>query len=87
MTKQKFGLGQINNPTPLWATWVFRIVFLLVSIAIFVFASDPAISDATKVRIGVYLKAFEMLVYGASKLIGVSIDPIKQQDPDSASQV
>lgn len=69
----KFGLGQITSVTPMWATWVFRTVFAVVTVAIFIVAADPAITDAEKVRIGVYLKGGETLVYLLSKMFGVKV--------------
>lgn len=60
-----------KKETPLWAKWMFRIVFALTTAATFVIASDPHIPDVLKVRIGVYLKGFDMLIYAVSKGLGV----------------
>lgn len=60
-----------RKDTPEWAKWTFRIVFILTTAATFVIASDPSIPDALKVRIGVYLKGFDMVIYGLSKGFGV----------------
>lgn len=68
----------INAPTPMWATWIFRIVFLLTTTATFIIASDPAIPDALKVRIGIYLKGLDFVIWGFGRFIGVekpSIEP------------
>ncbi len=62
-----------TKPTPMWENWVFRITFILTGLAIFVIAGDPAIDDATKVRIGVYLKALDTLIWTMSKSLGVEI--------------
>ena len=72
-----FGPGQIVNETPMWAKWMFRICFLLTSVVAFIIASDPGIPDALKVRIGVYLKATDLFVWGLSKMFGVKIDDDK----------
>lgn len=69
----EFGMEQIKEKTPLWAKWVFRIVFLLTTIATFVIAFEPAISDLAKIRIGVYLKGLDMFVFGLSKMFGVTL--------------
>ena len=61
----------INAPTPMWATWIFRIVFLLTTTATFIIASDPAIPDALKVRIGIYLKGLDFVIWGLGRFIGV----------------
>lgn len=69
-TKQTFGIEALKQDTPNWAKWVFRITFILTTVATFVIASDPAISADLKVRIGVYLKGLDMFIYGVSKLFG-----------------
>ena len=73
MEKTKFGFGQLTSKTPSWAIWIFRIVFILTTVATFVIAADPTINDALKVRIGVYLKGLDMFLYGFSKLFGVEV--------------
>lgn len=60
-------------PTPSWATWTFRIVFLLTKVAITIVASDPGIPDELKVRIGLYLSGLDTLVWGLSRMIGVEV--------------
>lgn len=61
----------INKPTPQWATWTFRIVFILTTVATFIIASDPAIPDQIKVRVGVYLKGLDMGVWALGRFIGI----------------
>ena len=70
----EFGIEQIKTQTPVWAKWVFRVVFLLTTIATFLIAADPAIADVLKVRIGVYLKGLDMLVFGLSKMVGITLN-------------
>jgi hypothetical protein len=65
------------KPTPMWATWIFRIVFVLTGVATFIIASDPGITESLKVRLGVYLKGFDMLVWGVTRAIGIE-QSIKQ---------
>ena len=79
----KIGISQVTQPTPLWASWMFRIVFILTTAATFVIAGEPTIDDATKVRIGLYLKGFDMVVYGVSKMFG--IDPKEEPTEESVS--
>lgn len=78
-----FGLKQINKKTPRWAIWLFRIVFLLTTIATFIIASEPesVITNELKVRIGIYLKALDMLVFGLSKMVGVEV---KEESPEAS---
>jgi hypothetical protein len=63
----------LKLPTPMWATWVFRIFFILTGIATFIIAADPGIQDDTKVRLGIYLKGADMLIWGVTRAIGVEV--------------
>ncbi len=58
-------------PQPQWTVWVFRIVFLVTSAATLVIAGDDAITDANKVRILLYMKAFDFIIWGIGKGLGV----------------
>ena len=60
-----------KQPTPAWATWLFRIVFLLTTAATIVIAAEPDIGDETKVELGVYMKAFDFVIWGIARGIGV----------------
>ncbi len=62
-----------TKPSPVWATWLFRIVFILTGVATFIIAADPALEAATKVRIGIYLKGFDMVIWGITRAIGVDV--------------
>jgi len=64
----------IQKPTPMWATWTFRVVFLLTTAATMIIVSDPGIPDNMKVRIGAYLKGLDFVVWGLSRMIGVDIN-------------
>lgn len=74
--KQNMGFATkqaILSETPKWAQWTFRVTFILTTVATFVIASDPHLTDDVKVRIGVYLKGLDMVIYGVSKLFGVDV--------------
>lgn len=62
-----------TKPTPVWATWAFRIIFIITGVATFIIAADPGISADTKVRLGVYLKGLDLLIWGLTRAIGVDI--------------
>ncbi len=74
----KIGISQLSKATPVWASWMFRIVFVLTTALTFIIASDPTIPDELKVRIGVYLKGFDMVIYSISKMFGV--DPKSEEN-------
>jgi hypothetical protein len=74
MKNTKFGFGQFENETPMWAINSFRITLLLTFVATFIVATDQEIPRELAVRIGVYLKALDLLVFGISKMFGVEIE-------------
>lgn len=80
--KISFGLTGLKAETPRWAQWTFRVVFLLTTVATFVIAGDDQIPNELKVRIGLYLKGLDMLIYGLSKMCGVTV-----KDDESAGDV
>jgi hypothetical protein len=69
--RTKFGTSQIQNPTPLWAKNTFRIVFLLLSVAVFMVSDYPGINEHTKLLLLKWFSGINMLVWGLSKLFGV----------------
>lgn len=71
-----FGFGQLDNPSPRWAKWVFRIVLYLCSFATFVLTVMPAkrVSPETALEIIGYLAIVIVGVHGFSKMVGINID-------------
>lgn len=69
--KTKFGTSQIQNPTPLWAKYTFRIVFLLLSVAVFMVSDYPGMNEYTKLLLLKWFSGINMLVWGLSKLFGI----------------
>lgn len=70
-TSIQFGVSQIQNPTPLWAKYAFRIVFLLLSIAVFMVSDYPDINESLKLLLLKWFSGINMLVWGLSKMFGV----------------
>ena len=60
-----------TKPSPIAATWVFRIVFLLTTAATLIITSEPTIPDDLKVRIFLYMKAGDFVFWGIAKGLGV----------------
>jgi len=58
----------------MWATWTFRIVFLLTTAATFILAGDADLPAKFVVKIGVYLKALDLTIWSLSRMIGVDED-------------
>jgi len=70
-TSIQFGVSQIQKPTPLWAKYTFRIVFLLLSIAVFMVSDYPGINESMKALLLKWFSGVNMLVWGLSKMFGV----------------
>ncbi|MBN8670338.1 MAG: hypothetical protein ACK4EY_07080 [Flavipsychrobacter sp.] len=70
-TNFQFGISQINKPTPLWAKYTFRIVFLLLSVAIFMVSDYPGMNEGVKLLLLKWFSGINMLVWGLSKMVGV----------------
>lgn len=73
MAKTKFGPSQVVKVTPLWAKWMFRAVFILSGVAVFIVAGDAEIPANTKARIMLYLAGLDRAVFGFSKMFGVEV--------------
>lgn len=67
----QFGVSQIQRPTPLWAKYTFRIVFLLLSVAVFMVSDYPGINESLKLLLLKWFSGINMLVWGLSKMFGV----------------
>lgn len=61
----------VTLPTPRWATWAFRIVFILTTAISVYVAGSGFISEAAKVEIMVILKALDVLIWGVGRFIGI----------------
>lgn len=67
--------GAINSPTPQWATWMFRVVFLLTTVASGYLAATNLLSTEAKYEVTLVLKlVVDPLVYGLSKMFGIVVD-------------
>lgn len=71
--KVTFGKNGIKSPTPVWASWIFRIVFILTGVVTFIVLGDAAITPDVKVRLALYLKGLDMAVWAITRAIGVEI--------------
>lgn len=67
----KFGISQISAPTPLWVKNVFRVVFLLLSVAVFMVSDYPGLNEHTKLLLLKWFSGINMFTWGMSKLFGI----------------
>lgn len=71
----KFGLKQIGNETPVWALWLFRVVFLLTKIIVGYIAATNLLSPDAKYEITLFLTlVIDPLAFGFSKMFGIEIE-------------
>ena len=75
--KTKVTFGAVSAVSPQWARWLFRGTLVVTSVATFIIASDTTIKAEIALRISVYLKGLDLLVFGFSKLFGVTLDETK----------
>lgn len=76
MTKKThaFTVKAFESPTPAWAKNMFRITFILTSaITIFV-AGSNMIEESLKYELMLGIKSLDAVVWGLSKMFGVSIE-------------
>lgn len=60
-----------KKPTPKWAAFVFRFVFFGTLAGMIVVAGDEDIPSKKKVKILLYMKAFDVLIWGLAKGAGI----------------
>jgi hypothetical protein len=73
--KVGFGASQIQNPTPVWAKYTFRVVFLLLSFGTFMVSDYPGLTDHAKLVFLKWFAGINMLTWGLSKLFGFEENP------------
>ena len=71
-----------TQPTPMWATWIFRSVFLLTTAATFVIAGKENLDNAIKVQIFLYMKAGDFVIWGLAKGVGIKKEDFAKESPE-----
>jgi hypothetical protein len=71
MANVKFGVGQINNPTPQWAKNAFRWFFYITSIITIALDIFTEIPPDIKLIINASVVKANLLVHALSKLFGI----------------
>lgn len=77
--KTRFGFAQINNPTPIAVTWIFRTEFVVNKVFLFWLSSQDIIDNAhtLKVILGI-VAAVDGLVWGLGKFVGITKDEMEK---------
>jgi hypothetical protein len=73
MNTAKFGLGQIHNPTPQFATWLFRYVLYGATVLNIICQVISEIPEPVKAMIGKYSIEAVTLCHILSKMFGVPL--------------
>jgi hypothetical protein len=76
-TKQSFGLNQIGNETPKWATWFFRIFFYVTSMTTIALDTFTGIPLITMLLIAKIVAFSNVCAHAFSKMWGIQIDNTK----------
>lgn len=75
-TKSTF--GAFSAPNPMWATNMFRIAFLLTTVATGYLAATNLLTPESKYEVTLILKlVIDPLMFGISKLWGIVVDDSK----------
>lgn len=78
-TETKVGLGQIQNPTPMWAKWLFRIILYAFSAAGFAVNALPmerlGLTTVDIKDINTVIFVVITLTHGATRLFGITVKP------------
>ncbi len=75
--KTSFGINQLNNPTPMWVTWVFRTEFLINKAFGIWMASQNILSVDELKQWVLWTTIIDGFVWGIGKFVG-----IKKEDLD-----
>lgn len=67
----------ISKPTPMWATWVFRVVLIVATILNTSIVQAPRISQEVKLDIVYWSGIAVALVWALSRALGVDLEESK----------
>lgn len=81
-SKVSFGLGQLENQTPVFANWIFRIWFILSKALIGWIAATTLFSHSVQYEMTVTITLLlDPLFFGISKLFGIVPDQVNENLP------
>lgn len=83
MANTKFGLSQIAEQTPKWATWVFRVVLYLCAI-VSLYITTYDFSPETVKEVAKICAATTVFVHGLTRMFGLTVsnDPTASNAKD-----
>ncbi len=74
--KASFGINQLDNPTPMWVIWIFRIQFVINKALTIWFTTTTLIPNVNIKEVMLTLTIVDFTVWGLGKFVGVSKDNI-----------
>ncbi len=74
----KFGVGQLSNPTPMWATYLFRAEFILNKVLLFVLSASSLFTPEQVKESLVWIGAVDLAVWTFGRFLGVSKDEFEK---------
>jgi hypothetical protein len=75
MSEEKTVISVVK-PTPMWATWVFRIVLWVSAFVIYTVCNDTRIPAESRVNVALYCTGITQLVHIITRAIGVKIEEV-----------
>lgn len=72
-TYHAFSKEALTNRTPLWAKNMFRITFVVTSAITIFIAGTNLFEESIKYELMLGLKSLDAIIYGLSKMFGVSV--------------
>lgn len=74
----KFGIAQLNKPTPVWVNWIFRTEFVINKVFLIWLSSQDVIDNAhtLKVILGI-VAAIDGVIWGLGRFVGITKDEME----------
>lgn len=69
--KTVFGMEGIKNPTPLWATWIFRTEFVLNKALLYYLSATSLVPASHLKEVILFVTTVDLAVWGMGRLVGV----------------
>lgn len=66
-----FGIPSLSRPTPMWVTWVFRVVLILTTAFSAWVAVTGLLQPSAKVEILLLAKGIDFTVWGLGRFVGI----------------
>lgn len=75
----RIGIGQLNNATPMWVNWIFRVEFIL-NKALLMLLSTSSIFTPEQVKESlVWIAVIDFTFWAVGRFIGISKDQMEDK--------